>query len=158
MLGLLKQVEKMNSTVGNNATEHPEVAATLEMFLPKSVRRERRKTSNSLLYKKFQIERSEIFDNYFMNEDTIALANIDDDNLFLDTSTNPLRFIEKKKIDHKKNLYITPTFWSRGAGEKMRKYEGPIGFRTWPDQNTIRIVNSTHKNQNGTDITEIWGL
>ena len=52
---------------------------------------------------KFKVIREMMFSNYFMNEDTIALA-IDDDadgdgELFLDTGANPLSFRRKKHID-----------------------------------------------------------
>ena len=110
------------------------------MLLPKKVRRKRRTNSSSLLYSKFRIQREFIFDNYFMNEDTIALANDDDENLFLDTGTNPLRFRKEKEIDKSKNFYIQPTFWARGPGEVVRKYSGNIGFRTWPANETIRTT------------------
>ena len=115
----------------------PRRIATLLRLLPKR-RRKRRKRRETLLETKFRVEREHVFDNYFMNEDTIALSVGEYGDLFVDTGTNPLQVRQAKEIDPKKNLWLKPTFWSDGPGEKLKRYSGPIGFRTWPAGNTVR--------------------
>jgi len=83
----------------------------LEMLVPKNTTINKNRYRNkSLLKKKFKIKREEIYDNYFSNEDTIALANADNDTYFLDMGSNPLRFTEKKKINNETDFWLKPTF------------------------------------------------
>jgi hypothetical protein len=98
----------------------------------------------SILATKFRVKREEKFSNYFMNEDTIALAvKLDDidDLLYVDTGSADLQVRLIKEIDRAKNFWLKPTFW-RQSNVSLRKFnKGKIGFRTWPSLNTIRHKN-----------------
>jgi hypothetical protein len=124
------------------------------MLVPKlSKRKSQRGKNQSLLKKKFQIIRKKIFDNYFTNEDTIALANGKDDNYFLDMSTNPLRLKHMKNINMTTDFWLKPNFHASGPGEELKQYQGPIGFRTWPGNHTIR----TKDPKNGAKLEVVKG-
>ena len=69
----------------------------------------------SMLNSTFKVVRREVYDNYFMNDDTIALVNEDD--LYLDTGTNPLRLRPRSKIVEDEDFWITPTIEADGPGE-----------------------------------------
>ena len=74
-----------------------------------------------MLNTKFRVVREMVFDNYFMNEDTIALAYSDKKKgeYFLDTGANPLVFRKKSRIDKYKNFWLKPTFWSENPGDAI---------------------------------------
>ena len=80
----------------------------------------------SLLNSTFNILRQEVYDNYFMNGDTIALVTEND--FYLDTSTNPLRVRPRDKIVENEDFWMKTTIENHGYGEQLRKYEGFIGL------------------------------